>query len=607
MGGIYDLDPVSLDFEPNTTVWLYSNVKIRREHQRLFSTVSEQQSYFTEHIFMTFTEQTYQRPDTPFRCRMMYDDILKCNYIGFKNGNFSDKVWYGRITRKEYINAYDSGEADCDIYFELDCIQSYMFDFTFQSAFVERCHQDRFDSSGNPYINDLPEDVITGFEYDVTYDASKSPDGQTYLIGIWSSIALDSDFGVENIPNNTYSGGGYYDNVPSGLKLYAAPMIKNDFDPLKLDGFSDIINALQDYPWVSQGIQSIFVMPTDVSARITSHLKAGKGSSLGEELFTIGVVDSYLFTAANETEFSWREHVPSYNENKLYNYPYTFIEIFNNSGSAVALKPENFSTDGNTIPANVTFKTDACVNGNGRISMYPVNYNKAKDSENGDGYDNMVTIGNFATTNIAVDNYLLYMANNANAFQAAQTNMNLSAQQSVGNSILGAVSTIGQAALSGLGVGMAATIPAALISSAAQIGSGALNAAMDYQKQQNTLLAAQKDAQLNPPSISGQIGGELLSVSNNRYRIGYRVKTVKPWIAEILEDYFHVFGTKRLRTEKPKLYTRSSFDYLKMSNIIIDGDIPEEHERMIKDECATGIWFWHTDDIGNFSVTNGEV
>lgn len=601
MGGIYDLDPVSLDFEPNTTVWLYSNVKIRREHQRLFSNLSEQQSYFTSHIFETFTEQTYQRPDTPFRCRMMYDDILKCNYIGFKNGNFSDKVWYGRITRKEYINAYDSGEADCDIYFELDCIQSYMFDFTFQSAFVERCHQDRFDSSGNPYINDLPEDVLTGFDYDVVYRRTLSAHDYK-LVCIYSSIDLDSDYGTTNLPNNNYSGGAVYNGIPSALKMYVAKL--GEEYPPGLDWLptiEEVLNGLNEYPWISQGIQAVFLIPQEIELLLVSHIQQGAGRSLGEELFKIGVCTSYEFTNVSFS-VNYMDNVPEYAENKLYNYPYTVFELASNNGSSVILKPENFGGSETTIAESMGFEQAYALAENGRTIMFPQSYNNA-DESGGNGYDYVCVLDGFPKTNIAVDEYLLYMANNANAFSAAKSNMNLSMVQAGLNSFISGMSGIMNSfqSINPMGVPMA-------VANAAIGTVGTLaNAAIDYQKQQNTLLATQKDAELTPPSVNGQINGNFITFLLDKFYVEIRIKTIKPWIAEILEDYFHVFGTKRLRTEKPNLHTRSSFDYLKMTNIIIDGDIPEEHERMIKDECATGIWFWHTDDIGNFSATNGEV
>ena len=123
--------------EPNTTIKLYSGVPLDNtyNHTLYFASESEQHSYFSVSKY-TLSAQSYQRVErSKMRIERKADDLYDCNYLAFKNVNYGDKWFYAFITSVEYINNVTS-----EITFEIDVMQTYMFDVTLKDCFVEREH-----------------------------------------------------------------------------------------------------------------------------------------------------------------------------------------------------------------------------------------------------------------------------------------------------------------------------------------------------------------------------------------------------------------------------------------------------------------------------------
>ena len=108
----------------------------------------------------TFTAQQYQRVNkNTLKVAVCADDVMYCNYIMFKNNgtlNGSTKYankWYYAFAHVQYINEYA-----CEVVYEIDDIQTWMFDYEFDYCYVEREHS-ATDVAGD---NLQPEPVDTG-------------------------------------------------------------------------------------------------------------------------------------------------------------------------------------------------------------------------------------------------------------------------------------------------------------------------------------------------------------------------------------------------------------------------------------------------------------
>lgn len=111
---------------PDSTLTLYQGVEITDEKQLLFSSITDQENYFTAHIYRTEVDCSYQRPGDPLLLDIPVADLLNFNYISFKNESFEDKTIYARV---KSIPTYVNNEVRA-IAYEIDPWQTFCFDIT---------------------------------------------------------------------------------------------------------------------------------------------------------------------------------------------------------------------------------------------------------------------------------------------------------------------------------------------------------------------------------------------------------------------------------------------------------------------------------------------
>ena len=101
-------------------------------HIKLFKDKAEQDSYFNNLDSLYIEENNYIKEHNSFKVGYEYDYLvsLGVNYLIFNNGY---KDMYCFITSKEYI----SSEVT-QINFEVDVLNTYLFDFEIKKSFVER-------------------------------------------------------------------------------------------------------------------------------------------------------------------------------------------------------------------------------------------------------------------------------------------------------------------------------------------------------------------------------------------------------------------------------------------------------------------------------------
>ena len=101
-------------------------------HIKLFKNKTEQDSYFNNLDSLYIEENNYIKEFNSFKIGYEYDYLvsLGVNYLIFNNGY---KDMYCFITSKEYI----SSEVT-QINFEVDVLNTYLFDFEIKNSFVER-------------------------------------------------------------------------------------------------------------------------------------------------------------------------------------------------------------------------------------------------------------------------------------------------------------------------------------------------------------------------------------------------------------------------------------------------------------------------------------
>ena len=81
-------------------------------------------------------------------------------------------------------------------------------------------------------------------------------------------------------------------------------------------------------------------------------------------------------------------------------------------------------------------------------------------------------------------------------------------------------------------------------------------------------------------------------------------KQILPEYAKIIDEYFTAFGYKVCRIKAPNITGRPAWNYVKTIGAQVSGNIPEYAETALKAMLNNGVTFWHTNDVGNYSLDN---
>lgn len=141
---------------PNSDVYLLEGVPLdpTYEHTVMWADDQAQETWFVTHAAHSFTGVSYARhQQNSIKLEVPIEQVINCNYMAFRNTAFEDKMFYAFVTNVEYLN-----NVTCEVFFELDVMQTYLFDAVLEECWVEREHS-ATDGLGD---NLLPEPVDTG-------------------------------------------------------------------------------------------------------------------------------------------------------------------------------------------------------------------------------------------------------------------------------------------------------------------------------------------------------------------------------------------------------------------------------------------------------------
>jgi hypothetical protein len=81
----------------------------------------------------------------------------------FQNDKIPCKWFYAFITQYDFVSPKVTR-----ITYQIDVYQTWLFDMTWQSTYVEREHSKRFNNDGTPVINTIDEGLAYGSDYIIT-------------------------------------------------------------------------------------------------------------------------------------------------------------------------------------------------------------------------------------------------------------------------------------------------------------------------------------------------------------------------------------------------------------------------------------------------------
>lgn len=632
-----------MNFIPQTEVHLLTNVPFNLTYNNVmdFNTPTEQITYFLNKTKYVFDKLTYQRvTSSTIKLDINYNDLLDVNYLIFKNDSVKNKWFFAFITDYEFIS-----ESTTKITYQLDVFQTYLFDYEFQSSYVEREHTKRFNSDGTPVINTLDEGLAYGSDY--TTCMVKQYEQLEGII--WAIIVSKVD--LRAIPNKSY-GGSNVSNIPTPLYYYGVPISANGNN---IGNFT--INGTQVS--VIQDIWNLFTTNSDfvgsiVSMYYTSFIPfvVEKESDVAIKIDTrAGTLTQFAgLTVLRFTGLKWGtlsptifeniyEQFPKYEESKLYMYPYSLIEITNFKGETFTLKMENMTqifTSGNKLDLLILSSLGVSPKTAIIPKFYLGNTNFADDNLDIINSLDYGIIDNDVSDIPIVDDYTAsYIQANKNSIATTNkyaldnarrgvtqnnatnrlNNAIIDRQQDYRETDAGvsAISSIlqgniGGAVSSGYNL-VKATDMAEASRASMNLNNQFANENLKINAEQAIGLTQAKLEDINniPPTVSNMGNNSLFSYGNN-YRGVYVVcKTIRSEYAEQLTNYFKMFGYKVNKLEIPNTKSRKYYNYIKTVDANIVGNIPNNYLNTLKGIFDHGLTIWHTDDIGNYNLNNEEV
>lgn len=526
-------------------------------HTLYFGSAAAQQSYFQSKIKKSYTDFSYQRKDGVIKIPEHIDDLIAagCNYVMYQNAAYSNRWFYAFIENMEYIN-----DGRTDVKIRTDCIQTWMFDITVKPSFVEREHA-ASDEIGEHTID---EGLETG-EFVVN-------DIKRFTYGSNLSVVL----GVTKSPDGAVLGGTLYNGVYSGMHYYA-------FNHGAANAINEFLDQY-DEDGAGEAVQCMFFAP-DVLAANPDDGTVHSGEMIKGSAFPHSIVINKPWDREGAewdlevvSEFSTNNidgHVPR--NKKLMCYPYRYLLASNNAGTAVPYKFEKFykeAADGSKTMYEPTFAVYGTLTIGCSVRMIPLCYNGIMTENEDEG----INMGKFPVLNWTSDAFTNWLTQNS---------VNIATQMLSGaGQIFAGAGLVSTGAGSLIGAGTVAGGIATITGAVGQI----------YQQS------------FAPNQLKGNINSGDVTAARMKNTFFFYTMSVKKEIAQILDDYFDMFGYKCHRVKIPEKAHRAAYWYTKTIDANIIGNIPQGDLQVIKDCYNRGITFWrNTTRFKDYSVDNGTV
>lgn len=335
--------------------------------------------------------------------------------------------------------------------------------------------------------------------------------------------------------------GGTYSGIYSGLYY-------NVFDNYaEVNKF--INDAVNDNK--GSGIVSIFMMPKNMVGDIGGSVKT---YDVNKSKKLTGQIDGY--TPKNK---------------KLYTYPYNFLYVTNLNGVGVPFPYEYFSD-----ATNCTFNLSGDMSCNPQIVLCPTNYKGVPAN-----YNEKIILDGFPQCSYNTDAFKAWLA---------QTGVSqLVSLAGGGAAIAGGVAKAGVATAAGgtaLAIGGVPIAAVAGVVSVASVVAGVI--------QHATLPMQTQNAQGNSAMMA--LGLKDFAFMHMHIRAEF---------AEIIDEYWNVYGYPVHRVKLPNISTRRHWNYVKTIDVNIVGSVPADDMAKIKACYNNGITFWRSgSEVGNYSLDN---
>lgn len=587
-----------------TNIRLLSNVPFSNDYKntRWFDTKASQESYFTSKpVVHTMSQANFQRIDGYHYVAVNenIDDLWGTNYLMFQNAQYNNKWFYGFVTKLEYVQ-----KNTTKVHFQIDVFQTWKFDMNFKPSFVVREHCKLWNADGSPVINTIDEGLNYGVEYDTVYAKHfELNEGYRWLVMVTKTpVHTEGEKGID--PS--------YIGVPQPLSYYAVPF-KDNKTPTILLGANDyavtqptrILKELYTNEKATNNIVSLFVsehIGLSVDVRLSSggspdvmtinHSNATVSSVVIQDssiyMLHIKGLENFNAKVTSISEDKYASYTKP-KESKLLMYPYTVLVLDDFRGSRMEYKNEYIEEKG------IKITTKGSLGVTNKVSYGIDKYSTRGTSTVYQKTNNEHALFNTSSNDIPIINDMLtaFLQGNKNSIENQKSSI-------LFNGSMNAVSN-GLSMLGSLPKNPVAPVdPLALAQGVVNMTQGVGNTVLELQG----IEAKQQDIGNMPPQIAKMGSNTSYDYGNGYSGIWVIKKQIKPEYQEILGNFFNMFGYKVNRVKTPNFHTRKYWNYVETKNCNITGNFNNNDLQELKAVFDNGITFWHTDDIGNYSLEN---
>lgn len=518
-------------------------LEIDSMHQLDFTNATAQHTYFNSLPKIEMDNATYMRKDGRLYFDASFDTCLPYNYCMYRNDEYSNKWFYAFVSDLRF-----ESNNSCSCQLTTDVFQTWQFDVTLHQSFVERfIPAKQYDTIGR-YT--YPEGLELG-DY-ISNDAQEVSELKT------QNLVL----GITLKPSNlSVSVNGIYQNIPTGCAYYSFPL-----SSVGIGTCQEVLQALTDSTR-QDAVTSLFLAPQV----LCSYVAEGGYNRIN---------NSYAPTVYTETLSTQVSGLNGYTpkNNKLYTYPYYFIQVTNGAGGSAILKPELWDT------STHQFRVYASLTPGCSIIGVPMDYDGYAI-----GWEHALALGKYPQLNYSTDQFTNWQTQNG---------LNNKIQQVGGiiNSVSGA-GTLATSLTSMMAGGFGDGAGRDLTMGANQYVGGMLQ----------TLDAMQQKylASLVPPQFEGNLNSGDIFSSTNEITFRFNWMSIRSEYAREIDHFFDMYGYRVNKLMGITNRTRNNWNYIKTIDVNITGDIPQSDMQKFKSLYNNGFTIWHNPSTFlDYSQTN---
>lgn len=260
---------------------------------------------------------------------------------------------------------------------------------------------------------------------------------------------------------------------------------------------------------------------------------------------------------------------------KLYSYPWLYCLADNNQGNTHIYRYEySYNQD-----KSIEFDSYGTIATLPQVLTAPKNYKTRENLKHGLMQEALIN-SSFPMCSFSSDTYRAWLAQNKSSIALSQVQTAVNSTIGLGTSIAGLAGGSLQGGING--------------------SSKTTSAFWDALG----MLANQTDRSRNAGVTHGKALSENVMAGIKECGVDFYEMSCKRQFAEMADSFFEQFGYPINKITMPNLRSRSRWNYVKTSHCGFTGNIDLDQLKKLRNIFDNGVTLWHTDDIGNYSLSN---